>query len=59
MKKLSREVEQIMMDRFGKNTVIAGVNFGYFGKKENHVTTEKLKNVFTEWIDKGHNNFSN
>ena len=34
-----------------------GSNLGYFGKKENCMIAEKLKNVFAEWIDNGHNNF--
>lgn len=112
MNKLSGEVEKNMIDRFGKDTVIAlgtiekevpyvrfvnayyengafyiityalsnkighikqnpsvaiagewftahgkGVNLGYFGKKENRMIADKLKNVFAEWIDNGHNNF--
>lgn len=35
-----------------------GVNLGYFGKEENHMVAEKLKNVFAGWIDNGHNNFA-
>lgn len=112
MKKLPPEAEKIMLERFGKDTVIAlatvenevpyvryvnayyengafyiityalsnkikhieknvnvaaagewftahgkGVNLGYFGKKENHIIAEKLKIVFAEWINNGHNNF--
>lgn len=112
MKQLSPEVEKIMVERFGKDTVIAlatvenevpyvryvnayyengafyiityalstkikhmeknsgvaiagewftahgkGVNLGYWGKEENHRIAEKLKSVFAEWIDNGHNNF--
>lgn len=34
-----------------------GINLGYFGREENHMIAEKLKNVFSEWIDNGHNNF--
>ncbi len=34
-----------------------GVNLGYFGKKENQMIANKLKNAFAEWIDNGHNNF--
>lgn len=34
-----------------------GINLGYFGKKENGIIAEKLKNVFAEWIDNGHNDF--
>lgn len=112
MIKFSQEAEKIMIERFGKDTVIAlatieneipyvryvnayyengafyiityalsnkikhmesnpsiaiagewftahgkGINLGYFRKKENHMIAEKLKNVFAEWIDNGHNNF--
>ena len=112
MKKLNEEVEKIMIERFGKDTVIAlatikngvpyvrnvnayyengafyiityalsnkikhiennstvaiagewftahgtGINLGHFSKKENYMIAEKLKNVFAEWIDNGHNNF--
>ena len=35
-----------------------GVNMGYFGKPENSEIAEKLKKVFAEWIDNGHNDFS-
>lgn len=114
MKKMSREAKKIMMERFGKDTVIAlstvengmphvryvnayyengafyiityalsnkmkhiennptvaiagdwftahgkGVNLGYWGKEENRFIAEKLKNVFAEWIDNGHNDFDN
>ena len=34
-----------------------GVNLGYFGKEENVAIADKLKRVFAEWIDNGHNNF--
>ena len=112
MKKMSPEAEKIMIERFGKDTVIAlatvkddvpyvrsvnayyengafyiithalsnkmkqiksnptvaisgdwftahgkGINLGYFRKEENHVIAEKLRKVFAEWIDNGHNNF--
>lgn len=112
MKKLSKEAEKIMAERFGKDTVIAlatvdngvpyvryvnayyengafyiithalsnkmkhmknnpvaaiagewftahgqGINLGYFGKEENHRIAERLKKVFSEWIDNGHNDF--
>ncbi len=108
----SPEAEQIMIERFGKDTIIAlatteketpyvryvnayyengafyiityalsnkmkhikdnpvvaiagqwftahgkGVSLGYFGKKENGIIAEKLKNIFAEWIDNGHNDF--
>lgn len=112
MKKRSGEAEKVMIERFGKDTVIAlatiekeipfvryvnayyengafyiityalsnkmrhikqnptiaiasewftahgeGVNLGYWGKKENQMIAAKLKSVFAEWIDNGHNNF--
>ena len=112
MRKLGSEAEKIMIERFGKDTVIAlatvehevpyvrnvnayyedgsfyiityaltnkikqieknpnvaiagdwftahgrGKNLGYFGKEENRIIAEKLKIVFAEWIDNGHNNF--
>lgn len=112
MKKLNQEVEKIMIERFGKDTIISlatienavpyvrnvnayyengafyiityalsnkikhiennsivaiagewftahgkGINLGYFGKEENHMIAEKLKSVFAEWIDNGHNDF--
>ena len=112
MRKLCSEAEKIMIERFGKDTVIAlatveqevpyvrkvnayyedgsfyiityalsnkikqieknpnvaiagdwftahgkGNNLGYFGKEENRIIAEKLKIVFAEWIDNGHNNF--
>lgn len=34
-----------------------GVQLGYFGKAENAPIAEKMKTVFAEWIDNGHNNF--
>lgn len=34
------------------------VNLGWFGKKKNREIAEKLKNVFAEWIDNGHNDFN-
>ena len=34
-----------------------GNNLGYFGKEENRIIAEKLKIVFAEWIDNGHNDF--
>ena len=113
MRKLDSEAEKIMMERFGKDTVIALAtteqevpyvrkvnayyengsfyiityalsdkikqieknptvaiagdwftahgkvnNLGYFGKEENRVIAEKLKIVFHEWIDNGHNDFN-
>lgn len=34
-----------------------GVNLGYFGKEENAHIANKMRAVFSEWIDNGHNNF--
>ena len=34
-----------------------GINLGYFGKRENQGIAEKLKRVFSAWIDNGHNDF--
>lgn len=34
-----------------------GVNLGYFGKTENKEMADKLRKVFAEWINNGHNNF--
>ena len=56
------------MKQIEKNTVVAiagdwftahgkGVNLGWFGAEENKEIAEKMRNVFAEWIDNGHNNF--
>ena len=113
MKKFSREAEQIMMERFGKDTIIAlattenetpyvryvnayyenglfyvityalsnkmkqiaqnpnvgicgewftahgkGINMGWFCKEDNKVIAQKLREVFCEWINNGHNDFN-
>lgn len=110
--KLSKEAEKIMLERFGKDSIISlattcenvpyvrsvnafyhggafyvltygksnkikqiavnpsvaicgdwftahgkGVNLGYFGKAENESIAKKMREVFAEWIDNGHNNF--
>ena len=34
-----------------------GVNLGYFGKPENKPIAEKMRQVFSAWIDNGHNDF--
>ena len=34
-----------------------GVNLGYFGKAENAPIANKMKRVFSAWIDNGHNDF--
>ena len=57
------------MKHMGKNPVVAiagdwftahgmGINLGYFGKEENHAIAQKLKKAFAEWIDNGHNDFT-
>ncbi len=113
MEKLTKQTEQIMVERFGKDTVIAlateengmpyvrfvnafyedryfyvithrlsnkmkqiannpivaisgewftahgtAKNLGYWGREENAVLAEKLRKAFAEWIDNGHNDFS-
>lgn len=56
------------MKQLEKNPVVAisgewftahgrGVNLGWFGKPENKVIAEKMRIVFSKWIDNGHNNF--
>lgn len=112
MEKLSKEAEAILLERFGKDSIISlatamddvpyvrtvnafydsgafyvltyglsnkmiqiknnptvaisgdwftahgkGINLGYFGKAENALIAEKMKVVFSEWINNGHNNF--
>ncbi len=112
MAKLSADAEKIMMERFGKDSIVAlattvdnkpcvrnvnsfydngsfyalthglsnkmkqiqknpfaaiagdwftangkGINLGYFGKKENAESADKMKAVFFEWVNNGHNNF--
>ena len=34
-----------------------GINLGYFGKEENSYIASKMMQVFSAWIDNGHNNF--
>lgn len=112
MEKLSKQAEAILMQRFGKDSIIAlattvggvpyvrnvnafyydgafyvltyglsnkmrqmkenpivaisgdwftahgkGIDLGYFGKLENEPIARKMREVFSEWIDNGHNNF--
>lgn len=56
------------MRQIGENSAVAiagdwftgygrGVSLGYFGKTENAWIAEKLRTVFAEWIDNGHNDF--
>ena len=58
------------MKHIEKNPVVAiagdwftahgeGVDLGYFGKSENADIANRLKTAFAEWIDNGHNDFSN
>jgi hypothetical protein len=35
-----------------------GINMGWFGKEDNAVIAQKLRKVFCEWIDNGHNDFN-
>lgn len=112
MEKLTKETEAILLERFGKDSIIAlataldnipyvrnvdafyedgsfyvlthglsgkmkqieqnptvalsgewftaqgeGVNLGYFGKADNSYIANKMKQVFSAWINNGHNNF--
>ncbi len=112
MEKLTKEVEAILLERFGKDSIVAlatavdnipyvrsvdafyeggafyvlthglsnkmkqieqnptvalsgewftaqgkGINLGYFGKPDNSHIANKMKKVFSTWIDNGHNNF--
>ena len=34
-----------------------GINLGYFGKADNSRIANKMRQVFSAWIDNGHNNF--
>ena len=56
------------MMHIAKNPVVAlsgewftaqgkGINLGYFGKAENARIASKMRQVFSAWIDNGHNNF--
>lgn len=113
MEKLTKEIEKMMVERFGKDSLIAlatiengipyvrtvdgfyengtfyvlthalsnkmqqiaknpivaisgqwftghgiGSNLGWFCKKENEQIAHKMRTVFAEWIDNGHNNFA-
>ena len=112
MEKLTKEVEAILLERFGKDRIAAlatsidnipnvrsvdafyeygafyvltyglasniiqiehnptvalsgewftaqgkGINLGYFGEADNSHIANKMKQVFSAWIDNGHNNF--
>ncbi len=61
---LSNKMKQI---EGNPNVAIAGdwftahgkaVNLGFFGKEENEKIAGILREAFSEWIDNGHNNFS-
>lgn len=56
------------MKQIAKNPIVAvsgdwftahgtAVGLGYFGKAENAAIARKLRTVFSEWIDNGHNDF--
>ncbi|MDD6646042.1 MAG: pyridoxamine 5'-phosphate oxidase family protein [Oscillospiraceae bacterium] len=56
------------MVQIEKNSIVAvsgewftahgkGINLGYFAKPENEFIADKMKTVFSRWIDNGHNNF--
>lgn len=36
-----------------------GVDMGYFGSEANRYIADRLRKAFAEWIDNGHNDFSN
>ena len=112
MEKLTKETDAILLERFGKDSIIAlataidnvpyvrnvdafyengafyvlthglsgkmkqikenptvalsgewftaqgkGVHLGYFGKADNARNAEKMRDVFSAWIDNGHNDF--
>lgn len=112
MEKLTKETEAILLERFGKDSIIAlatsidnvpyvrsvdafydngafyvlthglsgkmkqiarnpavalsgewftahgkGISLGFFGKAENSYIANKMRKVFSAWIDNGHNNF--
>ena len=112
MQRLTAEAEAILMDRFGRDSIIAlataidgipfvrnvnafywdgafyvltyglsnkmkqinanptvaiagdwftaqgkGINLGWFGSSENKEIAEKMRIIFSDWIDNGHNNF--
>ncbi|MBE6541904.1 MAG: pyridoxamine 5'-phosphate oxidase family protein [Ruminococcaceae bacterium] len=112
MEKLSKETDKILLERFGKDSIISlatavdntpyvrnvdayyedgafyvlthglsgkmkqieqnpavavsgewftaqgkGINLGYFGKAENSHIADKMRDVFSAWIDNGHNDF--
>ncbi|MBQ8264232.1 MAG: pyridoxamine 5'-phosphate oxidase family protein [Oscillospiraceae bacterium] len=56
------------MKQIGENPIVAvsgewfsaqgrGINLGWFGKAENAPIADKMRRVFSAWIDNGHNNF--
>lgn len=56
------------MEQIRQNPVVAiagdwftahgrAVDMGWFGQEENQVVADKMRNVFAEWIENGHNNF--
>lgn len=79
MERLTKEAEEILIERFGKDSIIAlatavngtpyvrNVNafyddgafyvLTYVRKEENKDIANKMRKVFSKWIDNGHNNF--
>lgn len=56
------------MEQIRQNPVVAiagdwftahgrAVDMGWFGREENRALAAKMRQVFAEWIDNGHNNF--
>lgn len=56
------------MEQIRQNPVVAiagdwftahgrAVDMGWFGREENRALAAKMRRVFAEWIDNGHNNF--
>ena len=56
------------MQQIAQNPVVAisgewftaqgrAINLGYFGKAENKLFADRMRDIFAEWIDNGHNNF--
>lgn len=72
MEKISKETEAILLERFGRDSIIALAtaidNIPYVRSVDafyengafyvlTHGLSSKMKQVFSVWIDNGHNNF--
>lgn len=72
MEKLSKSTEEILLERFGKDSIIvlatAINNIPYVRSVDafyedgafyvlTHGLSSKMKQIFSAWIDNGHNNF--